>query len=50
VIGEGQVDFPVIFKTLVEIDYASPLVIETWSQNEQWSENIVNAKKNYALW
>jgi L-ribulose-5-phosphate 3-epimerase len=45
VIGEGQVDFPAIFKTLVEIDYAAPLVIEMWAQNDQWFEDIVNAKQ-----
>jgi len=45
VIGEGQVDFPAIFKTLVDIDYASPLVIEMWAQNDQWFEDIVNAKQ-----
>jgi L-ribulose-5-phosphate 3-epimerase len=45
VIGEGQVDFHSIFKTLVEIDYASPLVIEMWAQNDQWFEDIVKAKQ-----
>ncbi len=45
VIGEGEVDFHAIFKTLVEIDYAAPLVIEMWAQNEQWFEDMVNAKQ-----
>lgn len=44
VIGEGQVDFHAIFKTLKDIHYASPLVIEMWAQNDQWYENIVAAK------
>jgi L-ribulose-5-phosphate 3-epimerase len=45
VIGEGEVDFPAIFKTLVEIDYAAPLVIEMWAQDEHWLENIKLAKQ-----
>lgn len=44
-IGEGEVDFSAMFKTLVEIDYASPLVIEMWAQNDRWFEDIVNAKQ-----
>ena len=40
-----SIDFPAIFKTLVEIDYAAPLVIERWAQNERWFEDIVNAKQ-----
>jgi L-ribulose-5-phosphate 3-epimerase len=44
-IGEGEVDFSAIFKTLVEIDYASPLVIEMWAKNDRWFEDIVNAKQ-----
>ncbi len=35
-IGEGQVDFSAIFKTLAQIDYAAPLVIEMWAQDEHW--------------
>jgi L-ribulose-5-phosphate 3-epimerase/hexulose-6-phosphate isomerase len=45
VIGEGQVDFPAIFNTLVEMDYAAPLVIEMWAQDENWLDNIKLAKK-----
>lgn len=45
IIGEGEVDFPAIFKTLVEIDYSAPLVIEMWAQDENWLENIIFAKK-----
>ncbi|PMI61555.1 xylulose 5-phosphate 3-epimerase [Vibrio splendidus] len=44
VIGEGQVDFPAIFKTLAEIDYSAPLVIEMWAQNDNWFEDIKQAK------
>ncbi len=44
VIGEGEVNFHAIFKTLKEINYAAPLVIEMWAQNSQWFENIVAAK------
>lgn len=44
VIGEGQVDFHAIFSTLKEIDFAGPLVIEMWAQNDNWYENIVIAK------
>jgi len=44
VIGEGQVDFHAIFSTLKETNYASPLVIEMWAQNDQWYEDIVEAK------
>lgn len=45
VIGEGEVDFPAIFKTLVEMDYAAPLVIEMWAQDDKWLENIKLAKQ-----
>ncbi|MGX9415731.1 L-ribulose-5-phosphate 3-epimerase [Vibrio sp. RC27] len=44
VIGEGQVDFHAIFTTLKEIDYAAPLVIEMWAQNDQWFEDVIAAK------
>ncbi|CAK2412274.1 putative L-xylulose 5-phosphate 3-epimerase [Vibrio crassostreae] len=44
VIGEGQVDFPAIFKTLAEIDYSAPLVIEMWAQNDNWLDDIKQAK------
>ena len=44
VIGEGEVDFYAIFKTLKAINYASPLVIEMWAQNDQWFEDILAAK------
>lgn len=45
VIGEGQVDFHSIFKTLKEIDYDAPMVIEMWAQNDQWFDDIVIAKR-----
>lgn len=44
VIGEGEVDFPAIFKTLKEINYAGPMVIEMWAQNDQWYDDMVEAK------
>ncbi|MCZ2721037.1 L-ribulose-5-phosphate 3-epimerase [Marinomonas sp. 15G1-11] len=45
VIGEGEVDFHSIFKTLAEIDYAAPFVIEMWAQNENWFDDIKKAKE-----
>ncbi|CAH0528870.1 L-ribulose-5-phosphate 3-epimerase [Vibrio hippocampi] len=44
VIGEGQVNFAEIFKTLADIDYRAPLVIEMWAQNRNWFEDITKAK------
>ncbi len=40
VIGEGEVDFEAIFKTLKKYEIVVPLVIEMWAQDEQWEENI----------
>lgn len=45
VIGEGEVDFPAIFTTLADIDYAAPLVIEMWAQDDKWKDNIILARK-----
>ncbi|WP_375749445.1 L-ribulose-5-phosphate 3-epimerase [Vibrio sp. HN007] len=45
VIGEGQVDFEGIFKTLAEINYTAPLVIEMWAQDESWADNISLARQ-----
>lgn len=45
VIGEGEVDFPAIFKTLTEMGYNCPLVIEMWAQNDNWFNEIVSAKR-----
>ncbi|PSU50540.1 xylulose 5-phosphate 3-epimerase [Photobacterium frigidiphilum] len=44
VIGEGDVDFPSIFKTLANMDYAAPMVIEMWAQDDEWANNIQLAK------
>ena len=44
VIGEGQVDFHAIFRTQKEIDFAGPLVIEMWAQNDNWYDDISTAK------
>ena len=45
VIGEGEVDFYSIFKTLSEIGYAAPFVIEMWAQNDNWFADIKAAKE-----
>ncbi|MDC0612042.1 L-ribulose-5-phosphate 3-epimerase [Vibrio sp.] len=44
VIGDGDVDFSQIFKTLNEINYSAPYVIEMWAQDEHWKDNILIAK------
>ena len=44
VIGEGQVDFLAIFKTLKQINYQGPMVLEMWAQDEHWAENLRIAK------
>jgi L-ribulose-5-phosphate 3-epimerase/hexulose-6-phosphate isomerase len=44
VIGEGEVDFNAIFKTLKETECVVPLVIEMWAQDEHWKENILKAQ------
>lgn len=46
VIGEGEVDFFSIFKTLAGMDYCAPFVIEMWAQDDKWFENIKEAKKS----
>ena len=45
VIGEGEVDFFSIFKTLAAMDYCAPFVIEMWAQDDKWFENIKDAKQ-----
>jgi len=44
VIGEGQVDFPAVFRTLAEINYQGPMVLEMWAQDDQWVDNLRTAK------
>ena len=44
-IGEGELDFLSIFKTLKRMDYTAPLVIEMWAKDDKWQENIITAKK-----
>lgn len=44
VIGEGQVDFPAIFRTLAEMQYNGPMVLEMWAQDEHWVNNLRLAK------
>lgn len=48
VIGEGQVDFVSIFKTLKAMEYSAPFVIEMWAQDENWEKNIITAKQRLA--
>lgn len=45
VIGDGEVDFVEIFKTLCMINYTAPLVIEMWAKDNKWKENIITAQK-----
>ncbi|WP_442902989.1 L-ribulose-5-phosphate 3-epimerase [Gilliamella sp. wkB108] len=45
VIGEGEVDFAKIFKTLHNMNYTAPLVIEMWAKDNKWKENIITAQK-----
>ncbi|MGL4858259.1 MAG: L-ribulose-5-phosphate 3-epimerase [Enterobacteriaceae bacterium] len=42
--GEGNVDFHAIFATLHQLGSTVPLVLEMWAQDEQWRDNIVQAK------
>ncbi|WP_375748844.1 L-ribulose-5-phosphate 3-epimerase [Vibrio sp. HN007] len=44
VIGEGEVDFDAIFKTIQKTELVVPMVIEMWAQDEKWEENIVIAQ------
>ena len=44
VIGEGEVDFVAIFKTIKEHDIVVPMVIEMWAQNDHWEEDIKTAQ------
>lgn len=45
VIGEGNVDFEAVFRTLKESNCVVPLVIEMWAQNAQWKDNILLAQQ-----
>ncbi|MWP62486.1 L-ribulose-5-phosphate 3-epimerase [Gilliamella sp. Pas-s25] len=45
VIGEGEVDFTAIFKTLNAMNYVAPLVIEMWANDDNWKSNIITAQK-----
>lgn len=45
VIGEGEVNFSEIFKTLKQIDYQAPFVIEMWANDHNWQQNISIAKQ-----
>lgn len=40
VIGEGEVHFDAIFRTLKATQCVVPLVIEMWAHDEQWKHNI----------
>ncbi|OCG08132.1 xylulose 5-phosphate 3-epimerase [Gilliamella sp. wkB178] len=45
VIGEGEVNFADIFKTLNNMNYSAPLVIEMWAKDKKWKQNIITAQK-----
>ncbi|AAO07992.1 TPA: L-ribulose-5-phosphate 3-epimerase [Vibrio vulnificus] len=45
VIGDGEVNFDAIFKTLKETDCVVPLVIEMWAQDEDWRAHIHTAQQ-----
>lgn len=45
VIGEGEVDFAAIFRTLKQMNYTAPLVIEMWAKDHNWKQNILTAKQ-----
>jgi L-ribulose-5-phosphate 3-epimerase len=49
VIGEGEVDFTAIFKTLRAMNYVAPLVIEMWANDDNWETNIITAQKRLKL-
>jgi L-ribulose-5-phosphate 3-epimerase len=43
---EGVVNFPGVFKTLEEMKYRGPLVIEMWSDNRpEWRRDVEEAKR-----
>ena len=44
VIGEGEVDFVSIFKTISKMEIVVPMVIEMWAQDEQWEEKLIIAQ------
>lgn len=45
VIGDGDVKFDDIFRTLKEMDCVVPLVIEMWAQDEHWRSHIQTAQR-----
>lgn len=45
VIGEGEVDFDAVFRTLKATQCVVPLVIEMWAQDQHWKENIMKAQQ-----
>ncbi|MEI8631330.1 L-ribulose-5-phosphate 3-epimerase [Vibrio sp. PP-XX7] len=45
IIGDGDVDFDAIFRTLKTFDCVVPLVIEMWAHDCHWKEHIVMAQK-----
>ena len=47
-IGEGQVDFPAIFRTLAGMNYSAPLVVEMWAQDAHWEDHLRRAKARLA--
>lgn len=45
IIGDGDVDFEAVFRTLRESDCVVPLVIEMWAKDERWKDNILLAQQ-----
>ncbi|MFV0576448.1 MAG: L-ribulose-5-phosphate 3-epimerase [Vibrio sp.] len=45
VIGDGEVNFEAIFRTLKETDCVVPLVIEMWANDDNWKEHIKHAQQ-----
>ncbi len=45
VIGDGEVNFDAIFRTLKETDCVVPLVIEMWAHDEHWRAHIQTAQQ-----
>lgn len=46
VIGEGDVDFNAVFKTLKVTNCNVPLVVEMWAEDSDWMDNILSAQQH----
>lgn len=49
-IGEGNVDFLAVFRTLARMNYNGPLVIEMWAEDKHWKTNLETAKSRLLAW